>query len=100
MERAVFRMRVKPETAARYRQEHEAVWPEVLAACRGAGMYNYSIFMAGTELIAYFEADDPTQALAALGSDPAMHRWWAYMDEVMAPAPEDANAYQEVFHLD
>lgn len=100
MRRSVFKMRVKPEAVDRYRREHEAVWPEVLHACKRAGISNYSIFMAGTELVAYFESDDPKGALEALAKDPVMHRWWAHMEDVMAQAPEDANDYDEVFHLD
>jgi L-rhamnose mutarotase len=100
MGRAIFRMRVKTGQETVYRDRHQNVWPEVLEACRRAGMRRYSIFMAGPELIAYFEADDPAEALTRLGADPVMHRWWAYMDPVMDVEPSDAHAYVEVFHLD
>ncbi len=89
----VFRMRVYPDQMARYRQEHRKVWPQVLNACRTAGLRNYSIFMAGPELIAYFEADEPKKALARLDRDPVMHEWWAYMAPVMEEPPSDAYQY-------
>ncbi len=96
----VFRMRVKEDQTERYREEHAHVWPEVRAACTAAGMRNYSIFMAGCDLIAYFEADDPAETLSRLSRDPAMHAWWAYMEPVMDEAPAGSDAYTEVFHLD
>ncbi len=100
MRRAVFRMRVKAGQEALYEERHRAVWPDVQEACRRAGMTRYTIFMAGRELVAYFEAVDPPETLARLRADPVMHRWWAYMDPVMDEEPPDAHAYHEVFHLD
>jgi L-rhamnose mutarotase len=100
MGRAVFRMRAAPGAEAVYRERHRAVWPEVEEALRRSGFTRYSIFMAGTELIAYFEADDPADSLQRMRAEPAMHRWWAWMDPVMAEEPADAHAYVEVYHLD
>lgn len=100
MERQVFLMQVKPGQIEVYRQAHQSVWPEVLEACRRVGMQNYSIFMAGTHLIAYFESEDAALSLSQLQNEDALKRWWAYMDPVMAPEPEYAHDYQEVFHLD
>lgn len=85
---------------AQYRARHRAVWPEVEQALQRAGFLRYSIFAAGLELLAYFEADDPTAAQARLAADPAMHRWWAWMEPVMGDPPADANRYVEVYHLD
>ncbi len=100
MSRAVFRMRVKAGQEALYQERHKAVWPDVEEACRRAGMARYTIFMAGRELIAYFEADDPPATLDRLQKDVVMHRWWAFMEPVMDEDPQDARAYDEVFHLD
>jgi L-rhamnose mutarotase len=100
MARAMFRMRAASGQEAVYRERHQAVWPEVLETLQRAGMRRYSIFMAGQELIAYFEADDPAATLKRLADDPVMHRWWAYMAPVMGEEPADAQGYREVFHLD
>ena len=100
MPRAVFRMRVKEGQEAVYQERHRAVWPDVQEACRRAGMTRYTIFMAGRELFAYFEAVDPPATLARLQEDAVMYRWWAYMAPVMDEEPPDARTYHEVFHLD
>lgn len=100
MQSAVFRMRIQPGMEEVYRERHQAVWPEVEAALRRAGFARYSIFAAGTELVAYFEAVDPPATLARLAAEPVMQRWWAWMAPVMADEPADAHDYVRVYHLD
>ncbi len=100
MQPAVFRMRIRPGMEEVYRARHQAVWPEVEAALRRAGFSRYSIFAAGTELVAYFEAVDPASTLERLAEDPAMQRWWAWMAPVMADEPPDAHDYVRVYQLD
>ncbi len=100
MNRAMFRMRIRAGMEDEYRERHRAVWPEVEQALVRAGFSRYSIFAAGRELLAYFEAEDPAAAQAQLAEDPAMHRWWAWMEPVMGDPPADANSYREVYHLD
>jgi L-rhamnose mutarotase len=41
-----------------YLVAHRAVWPEMLAALKDAGIRNYTIFRSGYEVFGYFEADD------------------------------------------
>ncbi|MDA8206854.1 MAG: L-rhamnose mutarotase [Thermaerobacter sp.] len=95
----VFLMEVKPDHIDQYREAHRNVWPEVEEACRRVGMRNYSIFMAETHLIAYFESDDCEKSLAELAQQEALQRWWRYMDPVMAPEPPLSKAFEEVFHM-
>lgn len=100
MQGAMFRMRIRAGMEDVYRARHQVVWPDVEAALRRAGFSRYSIFAAGTELVAYFEAVDPPATLARLAEEPAMHRWWAWMAPVMADEPADAHDYVRVYHLD
>jgi L-rhamnose mutarotase len=51
MERVCFLARVRPERLAEYRQRHEHVWPEMLAALTKTGWSNYSIFLGEDGLL-------------------------------------------------
>src|SRR5262245_51481873 len=44
-ETLAFRMRLKPGAVAEYRRRHEELWPDLAAALREAGIYDYSIFL-------------------------------------------------------
>ena len=69
MERVCFLARVRPERLDEYRDRHNDVWPEMLAALRAAGWGNYSIFLAADGLlVGYLETDDYEAALAAMAA--------------------------------
>src|SRR4051812_17861694 len=40
-----FRMKLKPGHVAEYRRRHDAIWPELAALLREAGIHDYSIFL-------------------------------------------------------
>ena len=66
MERVCFAGRVRAERLDEYRQRHETVWPDMLAALREAGWGNYSLFLAQDGLlIGYLETDNYQAALDA-----------------------------------
>lgn len=77
--------------AAEYRRRHDALWPELAAALTDAGIRDYRIFLNEAEhrLLAVMTLvdDHRVDALAAL---PVMKRWWAFMADLMATAPDDA----------
>ena len=104
MERACFLARVRPERLDEYRDRHNDVWPEMLAALRAAGWGNYSIFLAGDGLlIGYLETDDYQAALAAMAATDVNKRWQAEMAEFfVAGGPPDESFLRiaEIFHLD
>ena len=58
VQRVAFRLRVRPERLAEYKQLHQDVWPELLDDMRAASIRNYSIFADGPELFGYLECDD------------------------------------------
>ena len=104
MERVCFLARVRPERLHEYRDRHNEVWPEMLAALRAAGWGNYSIFLAGDGLlVGYLETDDYEAALAAMAATDVNKRWQAEMAEFfVAGGPPDESFLRiaEIFHLD
>ena len=104
MERVCFLARVRPERNDEYRDRHNEVWPEMLAALRAAGWGNYSIFLAGDGLlVGYLETDDYEAALAAMAATDVNKRWQAEMAEFfVAAGPPDESFLRiaEIFHLD
>lgn len=103
------RIGLRPECLAAYCHAHAAIWPEIAAAIRAAGIRNYSIFHSDGELFAYFEYVGPpgefTTRMQLLGQAPRMREWWDLMEPMQVPRPGRAAGswwldMQEVFHLD
>lgn len=79
-----FRMQLKPGMGEEYRRRHDAIWPELVALLRNAGISEYRIF-----------ADKEDGALFAvlslaknnrwehLPAEPVMRRWWDHMADLM-----------------
>ena len=85
-----FRMTLKPGMAEEYRRRHDAIWPELAALLREAGIYDYSIFL-DEETNALFavlrlDANDRRDSLPA---HPIMRRWWDHMADIMAVQPDN-----------
>ena len=105
MQRIAFIIRLRPGTdPVEYKRRHDEIWPEMLAALRGAGMHNYSIFRDGSTLFAYLEVDDLKRMRAALADDPVNARWQAYMrdmiDHDVDPETGGLRLLPEMFHMD
>lgn len=85
-----------PRLIEAYRAHHRRVWPEVLQALERIGIRRMKIFLVGTRLFMYGEAEDsfdPATSYAAYASTPRAAEW----DELMrafqrrlAEAPTDA----------
>lgn len=78
--------RLKPGAEARYEKAHQAVWPEILAAIRAAGITKWLIFRDGLDLFHYIECDDYERAIAELARNPINQKWQAEMAPMMAVA--------------
>jgi L-rhamnose mutarotase len=102
MQRSAFVLRVKPDRIDDYVEAHRQVWPELLAALKGAGIGNYSIFRAGNQVFGYFEADDLDAAGAYLAAQPVSARWQDAMAELLEERVPDAGppALEQIFRLD
>lgn len=90
MEKYAFRMTLNPGRAEEYRRRHDAIWPELVALLKEAGVEDYSIHL-DPETNALFgvlwRRDD--HGMEALPAHPVMRKWWAHMADVMATHPDN-----------
>lgn len=105
MQRVCFQLQVDPGRIAEYRQEHSAVWPEMLEAIRDSGRRNYSLFLRPDGLlIGYYETEDDAASQAALAADPRTAQWEERMSSFFIGAgqrpDQSATALEEVFNLE
>ena len=105
MQRVAFRLSVQPDQLDEYKRLHRAVWPDLLADLRAAGVRNYSIFADGAELFGYLECDDWAAVNRALAQSDANRRWQEFMRGYLATpidpdAAEPMRLLEEVFRLD
>ena len=101
-------IKLHPENKEEYIRYHAEVWPGVLAQIERSNIRNYSIFLHGDVLFAYFEyhGSDFASDMKRMAADQETQRWWAIMDPMQEPLPEATNAgvrwleVPEVFHFD
>jgi len=103
MQRYAFRMFLNPGMEAEYRRRHDAIWPELAALLRQAGVSNYSIHLdRGTNILfGYLERTDGHD-MDGLPGHPVMQRWWQHMADIMRCNPDGspvAEPLPEMFHL-
>ncbi|MCK3775909.1 L-rhamnose mutarotase [Ensifer sesbaniae] len=104
MEKYAFRMRLNPGMAAEYKARHDAIWPELAALLKEAGVSDYSIHLdEETNLLfgVLWRTDD--HRMADLPSHPIMRKWWAYMADIMETKADNepvAVPLKTVFHMD
>ena len=105
MERMAWKGRIRPGCKAAYIRRHDAIWPEMKALFKQAGICNYTIFAHGEELFGYYECEkgvafaEKTQAESEV-----VDRWNAYMADVleleMDPDTGAQPKLEQVFRLD
>jgi len=102
VERVGFVLEVRPERVEEYVEAHREVWPEMLAALKGAGIRNYTIFRAGARVFGYFETDDREATERYLAEQPVSSRWQDRMAEYLAGRVDDAGPtpLEEIFRLE
>jgi L-rhamnose mutarotase len=76
--------RLRAGAEERYEEYHRAVWPDVLAEIRRAGITKYVIFRDGLDLFHYIECEDYDRAIAEIGRDPTSIRWETEIATMMA----------------
>ena len=85
------RLRNDPAVIARYKQEHEHAWPEVLARLRGVGVTEMRIYLLGDRLFMYCETIDgfdPERDFSRTLEDPTYRRWDELMRGMQLPVEE------------
>lgn len=103
MQRVCFTLQVRPDRLEEYRARHRAVWPEMLAALRGAGWTDYSLFLrADGLLVGYLETEDFEAAQGAMERTDINARWQADMARYFEQGRPDQTLerLEEIFHLD
>jgi L-rhamnose mutarotase len=101
-QRTAFVLHVKADKIDEYVEAHRNVWPDMLEALREAGIRNYSIFRAGTDVFGYFEADDLERAAELMAASEANTRWQDSMAELLDDRVPDSGPpmLEQIFRLD
>lgn len=103
MEKYAFTMKLNPGQAAEYTRRHDAIWPELVALLRAAGVRDYSIHLdrdTGILFAVLWRAQD--HGMDALPDHPVMQRWWAHMADIMQTGADNApltTPLETVFHM-
>lgn len=104
MEKYAFRMRLHPGMEEEYRRRHDAIWPELVALLKDAGVQDYSIHLdRETHLLFGVLWRRADHGMEDLPSHPVMRRWWAHMADIMETHPDGAPVAVPlipVFHMD
>ena len=101
-QRTGFVLRVRPDKIDEYVNAHANVWPEMREALSSAGIRNYTIFRAGTEVFGYFEAEDLEAAGRYLAAQEVCTRWQNAMADLLEERVPDSGppALEQIFRLD
>jgi L-rhamnose mutarotase len=104
LKRYAFMLRLRLGAAAAYEEAHRAVWPEMLALLKRAGISEYSIYRRDEVLILALRAADFESAWQKIESDPINTRWQQAMAPFFAPIEglrpgERFPMMEEVFYL-
>jgi L-rhamnose mutarotase len=103
MQKHAFRMRLNPGMEEEYRRRHDAIWPELVALLKDAGISDYSIHLdreTGVLFGVLWRRDD--HRMDDLPSHPVMRRWWAHMADIMEVRADNepvAVPLVPVFHM-
>ena len=105
MERMAWKGRIRPGCKAEYIRRHDAIWPEMKAVLKEAGICNYTIFANGDELFGYYECEKGVSfAERTQAESPVVDRWNAYMKDIleleMDPVTGAQPKLEPVFRLD
>jgi len=97
--------RIRPGCKAVYIRRHDAIWPEMKAVLKEAGICNYTIFANGDELFGYYECEKGVAfAERTQAESPVVDRWNAYMKDIleleMDPVTGAQPKLEPVFRLD
>lgn len=90
MEKYAFKMLLNPGMEEEHRRRHDAIWPELVALLKEAGVQDYSIHLdPETNILFGVLWRRPDHGMDALPAHPVMQRWWAHMADIMATKPDN-----------
>ncbi len=104
MQRVAFFLKLRPGMGTDYDKAHAAVWPEMLALLKNAGVFEYSIFRRGELLFLYMRVENFDAVWSLIEQDPVNTRWQAEMAKYFDdPGPlqpgERFPMMREVFYM-
>ena len=83
-----------------YIKRHREIWPEMKDVLQKAGYRNYSIWLSGTDIFAYYEVDDPQHLATVLQTSDVVKRWEDYMRPIIFLGENDVpESLEEAFWL-
>jgi len=88
MQKYAFKMQLNPGCEDEYRRRHDAIWPELAALLRDAGVSDYSIHLdRDTNLLfgVLWRRDD--HSMDAMPHSAILQKWWAHMADIMQTRP-------------
>ncbi len=84
MDRYAWKAMLKPGMKEEYKRRHDAIWPEMVALLKSAGIRNYTIWNVGDELFGYYECEKGLDYAASVQAEsPIVDKWNQYMEDVM-----------------
>jgi L-rhamnose mutarotase len=104
MQRVAFKMKLNKGCEEEYKKRHDALWPELKALLKEAGIKHYSIFLdeETNSLFAYLTMED-AKRLEELPEQGIMKKWWHYMKDIMETNEDNSPvniSLNEVFYLE
>jgi L-rhamnose mutarotase len=104
LKRYAFMLQLREGAAQAYDEAHRAVWPEMLALLKRAGISEYSIYRRNELLILVLRAKDFEATWRRIENDPVNLRWQAAMAPYFASMGdlrpgERFPMLEEVFYL-
>lgn len=100
-------IRIKPEGREQYIRYHANPLPGVNEMIKKCHISNYSIFIRGDYMFAYFEYDgtDYDADMKKMAADPATQHWWSLVQPLMQPLDDRKQGefwadMLEIYHLD
>lgn len=104
MEKIAFKMKLKPGCKEEYIRRHNKIWPELKLLLTEAGISDYTIFLdEETDLLFAVQTKEGRGSSQDLGSNPIVHKWWKYMDDIMETNPDSSPVsipLEKVFHME
>ena len=105
MEKYAWRGRIADGQIEEYKRRHDAIWPEMKAVLKEAGIRNYTIWLSGQELFGYYECEQGVAYAARVQTEsPVVQRWDAYMKDILIMEKDPVTGAQpqlmKVFELD
>lgn len=89
-EKFAFTMRLNPGQAEEYKRRHDAIWPELTALLKEAGVRDYSIHLDPETHVLFGVLWRRTDhSMDRLPDHPVMQKWWAHMADIMATQPDN-----------